>query len=148
MDLVAKINNDIKEAMKAKETDKLTALRAIKSELLLLQTSGKGEISEKEAITMLQKMVKQRKQSAEIFKQQGRDDLYEKEMKEVSYIMPYLPKQLTDEELKKELQQIVEEIGASTIKDMGKVMGLASKKLQGKAESKKIADFVKEMLSK
>lgn len=148
MNLFEKINNDIKLAMKAKETDKLTSLRAIKAELLLIKTSGNGsELSEEAAIKLLQKMVKQRKESAEIFKKQGRDDLFEKEMKEVSFIMPYLPEQMSDEELTAELQKIVQETGASSIKDMGKIMGMANKKFQGKAESKKIAEIVKSILA-
>jgi uncharacterized protein YqeY len=133
--------------MKAKDTEKLTALRAIKAELLLVKTSGKGDdFSDSDAIKLLQKMVKQRKQSAEIYQQQGRNDLYEKEMKEVSYIMPYLPEQMTDAELETEIKAIISELGASSIKDMGKVMGIASKKFQGKAESKKIAEIVKKLL--
>ena len=147
MDLFARINNDIKAAMKAKEAEKLTALRAIKSELLLLKTSGKDEISDAEAIKMLQKMVKQRKQSAELYKEQGREDLYEKEMKEVSFILPYLPEQMSDDELEKALKDIIAKLGAQSIKDMGKVMGMANKQLQGHAESKRIADFVKKLLS-
>lgn len=146
MSLFDQINTDIKNAMKAKETEKLTSLRAIKSELLLLKTSGKDEISEDDAIKMLQKMVKQRKQSADIYKEQSRDDLYEKEMTEVSYIMPYLPKQLSDDEIEVEIKNIISSTGASSIKDMGKVMGAANKKLQGKAESKKIAEIVKKLL--
>ncbi|MBN2892292.1 MAG: GatB/YqeY domain-containing protein [Bacteroidales bacterium] len=149
MDLFEQINNDIKAAMKAKESDKLMSLRAIKSELLLIKTSagGSDEITDEAAIKLLQKMVKQRKESAEIYKQQGREDLYEKEMKEVSFIMPYLPEQMSDEQLTAELEKIMQEVGASSIKDMGKVMGLANKKLQGKAESKKIAETIKTLLS-
>lgn len=146
MDLFEKINNDIKEAMKAKETDKLTSLRAIKAELLLVKTSGNTELTDEVAIKLLQKMVKQRKESAEIFKTQNRTDLYEKEMKEVGFIMPYLPEQMSDEELEKELKIIVEQTGAASMKDMGKVMGMANKKFQGKAESKKIAEITKKIL--
>jgi len=147
MNLFDQINNDIKLAMKAKETDKLTSLRAIKSELLLLQTSGKENISDEDILQMLQKMVKQRKQSADIYKEQGREDLLEKEMKEVSFIMPYLPKQLSDEEIEAEIKKIIEKTGASSIKDMGKVIGIANKELQGKAEGKKIAEIVKNILT-
>jgi len=126
MDLFNQINTDIKSAMKAKEADKLSALRAIKSELLLLKTSGNDNISEDVAVKMLQKMVKQRKQSADIFKEQGRDDLFEKEMKEVSFIMPYLPQQLSEDEIEAEINAIVTNLGATSIKDMGKVMGVAN----------------------
>ncbi len=149
MVLFEQINEDIKNAMKAKESEKLLSLRAIKSELLLLKTSANssGEITEDAAVKMLQKMVKQRKESAEIYKQQGRQDLYDKEMKEVSFIMPYLPAQLSDEQLKTEIEKIVKQTGASSIKDMGKIMGIANQKFQGKAESKKIAEIVKSILS-
>ena len=149
MDLFQQINNDIKTAMKAKDKAKLTSLRAIKAELLLLKTSsgGSDEISEEAAISLLQKMVKQRKESAKVYKEQNRDELYEKEMTEVSFIMPYLPAQLSDEELTKELEIIVKETGATSMKDMGKVMGMASQKFQGKAESKKIAEIVKQILN-
>jgi len=148
MDLFAQINEDIKNAMKSKKSDKLNSLRAIKAELLLLKTSGNNvdEISDEVAIKLLQKMVKQRKESAEIFKQQNRTDLYEKEMKEVSFIMPYLPEQISDEDLEKEIKTIVEQTSASSIRDMGKVMGIANKKLQGRAESKKIAEITKKLL--
>lgn len=149
MNLFEKINEDIKNAMKAKETDKLTSLRAIKSELLLIKTSsGHGEnIDDNVAIDMLQKMIKQRKQAADIFQQQGREDLYEKEMKEVSFILPYLPAQMSEEEITTIVSEIITNVGASSIKDMGKVMGLASSKLKGKADSKTIAEIVKKHLS-
>ena len=150
MGLFEKINEDIKSAMKAKEADKLTALRAVKSELLLLKTSagGKDTISEAEEIKVLQKMVKQRKDSAEIYKSQGRDDLFAKETAEAQYIQAYLPEQLSEEELTKTISAIIEKTGASGMKDMGKVMGTASKELAGKAEGKLIAAKVKELLSK
>ncbi len=150
MGLFEKINEDIKSAMKAKEADKLTALRAVKSELLLLKTSvgGKSEISEAEEIKVLQKMVKQRKDSAGIYKEQGREDLFQKETAEAKYIQSYLPEQLSEEELTKIISTIIEKTEAGSIKDMGKVMGLASKELAGKAEGKLIAAKVKKLLSK
>jgi len=149
MGLFEKINKDIISAMKAKESEKLTALRAVKSELLLLKTAagGKAEISEKEEVKVLQKMVKQRKDSAEIYKSQGRDDLYKKEMKEAEYIQAYLPEQMSDAELTNAVKEIIVKVGASSMKDMGKVMGIASKELAGKAEGRLIADKVKELLS-
>ncbi len=149
MGLFEKINKDIISAMKAKESEKLTALRAVKSELLLLKTAagGKAEISEKEEVKVLQKMVKQRKDSAEIYKSQGRDDLYKKEMKEAEYIQAYLPEQMSDAELTNAVKEIIAKVGASSMKDMGKVMGIASKELAGKAEGRLIADKVKELLS-
>ncbi len=150
MGLFETINKDIISAMKAKETEKLTALRAVKSELLLLKTSagGKDEISKEEEIKVLQKMVKQRKDSAEIYKTQKRDDLYEKEMKEAMFIQAYLPAQMNDEELTAVISEIIKKTGAESMKDMGKVMGIASKELAGKAEGKLIAAKVKELLSK
>ncbi len=150
MELFEQINKDIISAMKAKEADKLTALRAVKSELLLLKTSagGKDEISKDEGIKVLQKMVKQRKDSAEIYKNQGRNDLFEKEMKEAEFIQAYLPKQMTEEEISAVVSDIIKKVGAESMKDMGKVMGIASKELAGKAEGKLIAAKVKELLSK
>lgn len=150
MSLFDKINNDMKAAMKAKEKEKLEAIRAIKSQLLLAKTSSgsSDDISEKEGIKILQKMVKQRKDSAEVYKSQDRMDLYEKEMKEVAFIEPYLPKQLSQEEIVEKLKAIIEKTGASSPKDMGKVMGLATKELAGLAEGKIIATKVKELLNK
>lgn len=150
MVLFEQINADIKSAMKAGEADKLMALRAVKSELLLLKTSAgaKDEISEEEGIKVLQKMVKQRKDSAEIYKTQNRDDLYEKEIVEAEFIQAYLPKQLTEAELTDAITSIIDKTGAGSMKDMGKIMGIASKELAGKAEGKLIAAKVKELLSK
>ena len=141
-----RIDNDIKEAMKAKEQEKLLALRAIKAELLLLKTSGKEEVTDDDVLKALQKMVKQRQQSADIFKEQNRQDLYEKEMKEVQFIKPYLPEEMSDEQLELVIKEIISSVGATSAKDMGKVMGLATKQLQGKADGKKISDFVKKLL--
>jgi len=149
MGLFEQVNADIISAMKAKEKEKLASLRAIKSQLLLIKTSagGKDEISDEESIKLLQRMVKQRKDAADIYKEQGRNDLYENEMAEVSFIQPYLPKQMTDEELTNAINKIVEKVGASSMKDMGKVMGIASKELAGKTEGKLIAAKVKEILA-
>ncbi len=149
MTLTDRINNDIKEAMKAKESVRLEALRAIKAELLLMKTSAgaTGEIPEAEAVKMLQKMVKQRKESAEIYKSQNRDDLYAQEMAQVSFIQPYLPSQMSDAELTAAIQEIIERTGASSLKELGKVMGIASKELAGKAEGKAISEKVKVLLS-
>lgn len=149
MGLFEQVNADIIAAMKAKESDKLGALRAIKAQLLLIKTSGEGsdQISEEEGIKMLQKMVKQRKDSADIYKTQNRDDLYKKEMSEVSYIQVYLPKQMDLNELTQVIKGIIEKLGAESMKDMGKVMGAASKELAGKAEGKLIAEKVKELLN-
>ena len=149
MGLFEQVNTDIITAMKAKEKEKLAALRAIKAQLLLIKTSGSSneEISEEDGIKMLQRMVKQRKDAAEIYKTQDREDLYNNEMNEVSYIQPYLPKQISDEELSDAIKAIIEKTDASSMKDMGKVMGIASKELAGKTEGKLIASKVKELLS-
>lgn len=142
-----RIDNDIKEAMKAKEQEKLLALRAIKAELLLLKTSGKEQVTDDDVLKALQKMVKQRQQSADVFKEQNRLDLYEKEMKEVQFIKPYLPEEMSDEQLEIVLKEIISSVGATSAKDMGKVMGLATKQLQGKADGKKISEIVKKLLA-
>lgn len=149
MSLKDKINTDIKEAMKAKKKDELTALRAIKSAILLAETSegNTGELSEADEIAILTKAVKQRKDSAETFQKQNREDLASKELGEAEVIQRYLPKQLSEEELKEKLQAIINEVGASSPKDMGKVMGKASKALAGQAEGKTIASMVKTLLN-
>lgn len=148
MSLTDQINNDLKTAMKAKDTTTLTALRAIKSQLLLAATEkGGGENSDEAGIKMLQKQVKQRKESADLYKSQGREDLAEVELAEAAIIEKYLPKQLSEEELKPILQAIIDRVGAKEPKDMGKVMGAASKELGGKADGKTISSVVKELLS-
>ncbi len=144
---IEQLNKDIKEAMKAKNKAKLAAIRAIKAEILVLNTSGK-EVKEEDKIKMLQKMIKQRKDTASLYKEQGREDLYEKEIQDVPFIEEYLPEQMSQEELTQIIQQIVSETGASSMKDMGKVMGTANKKLAGKAEGKLIADTVKKILNR
>jgi len=148
MGLLEKINNDIKLAMKAKHAEKLSALRAIKSELLLEQTSsGASEtISEEKGIKIIQKLIKQRKDSAEIYKKENRTDLYEKEIAEIEFLEVYLPEQMNDEELTAIIKSAITETGASSMKDMGKVMGIVNKKVAGKAEGKTIAQKVKSLL--
>lgn len=149
MSLSEIIQNDLKQAIKNKEKDKLEALRAIKSQILLAKTeSGDSkELSPEKELAILQKMVKQRKDSAELYKTQGREDLYEKEIAEVKFIMPYLPKQLSPEEIEQEVKNIIAQTNATSMKDMGKVMGIASKNLQGKADGKTIAGLVKKLLN-
>jgi hypothetical protein len=149
MSLTDQINNDLKEAMKAKDTIRLTALRSIKSQLLLAATEkgADGESSSEAGIKMLQKLVKQRKESAELYKAQGREDLAAPELAEAAIIEKYLPAQLTEDELKPILQAIVEKVGASGPQDMGKVMGMASKELAGKADGKTISTIVRQLLS-
>jgi uncharacterized protein len=148
MSLAEKINNDIKEAMKAKQAERLSALRAIKSEILLAQTSSGASdvLSPESEIKIIQKLVKQRKDSAEIFKNSGRSDLCEKELGELKYIEEYLPAQMSDDELSWLIKRIIGETGASSIKDMGKVIGLVNKEVAGRAEGKTIAEKVKLLL--
>ncbi len=149
MSLEEKINQDIKDAMRAKEKEKLEAIRAIKAAILLAKTqkSASDEMSEDEEMKTLQKLVKQRKDSAQIYKEQNREDLADKELFEASIIEKYLPEQMSDEELSKVIQSIVDQVGAKSMADMGKVMGMASKQLAGKADGKAIADKVKTILS-
>ncbi len=148
MSLADKINNDIKEAMKAKQADRLLALRAIKSEILLAQTSGGAtELNEEAEIKILQKLVKQRKDSAETYQKAGRTELYEKEIGEVAVIEEYLPAQLSESELVELINKVIADTGASSIKDMGKVIGVVNKQVSGRAEGKVIAQKVKEILS-
>ncbi len=149
MALIEIINKDIKQAMLAKEAAKLKALRAVKAALLLEQTKeGNTQITEEDEIKMLQKLVKQRKDSAAIYEQNGRKETAEEELEEARFIEAYLPKQLSAEELEGLVQKIIAEVGATSMADMGKVMGIASKQLAGKAEGRAIADTVKKMLAK
>jgi len=148
MSLEAKINSDLKTAMKAKDQVGLRGIRAIKSAILLLKTDGSGaEVTEDVEIKLLQKLVKQRKDSLEIYEKQDREDLAVKEREEIAVIEKYLPAQLSAEELEGIIKQIIEQTGASSMKDMGKVMGMASKQLAGKADGKTISGVVKSLLS-
>lgn len=147
MTLEERINADIKAAMLAKERKKLDALRAVKSAILLLKTNGSGDaISQEAEIACLQKLVKQRKESAELYKQQNRMDLYEDEAFQQAVIEAYLPEQISEEEIRTELQKIISETGASSVKDMGKVMGAAQKAFAGRADNKVVSTIVKELL--
>lgn len=145
MALEEKINADIKQAMLSKEKDVLESLRAIKAALLLLKT-GKGEVDEAAETATLQKLVKQRKEAAEIFKQQNRSDLADTELYQASVIERYLPKQLTRDEILTAVKSIISELGASGVKDMGRVMGAASKHFAGSADNKVVAEVVKSLL--
>ena len=138
---------DLKAAMIAKDEAALRSLRAIKAAILLAKTAegGNGEISKEEEIKLLQKLVKQRKDSLEIFQQQHRDDLAKKEEEEIAVISKFLPKQMSPEEVRAEVQAIINAVGASGPGDMGKVMGVASKQLAGKADGKTISAMVKEL---
>jgi uncharacterized protein YqeY len=148
MSLFDKISEDLKAAMLARQKDRLESLRAIKTALLLAKTeSGSHEITPDQEIKILQKMVKQRRESAEIFKSQNRTELCENEIKEAAIIEEYLPKQMSEAELIPVLKAIIEKTGATSAKDMGKVMGAASKELAGKADGKMIAENVKKLLS-
>lgn len=148
MALLETINTEIKQAMLAKEAGKLKALRAIKAALLLEQTKGGNEeITEESEIKMLQKLVKQRKDSATIYEQNGRTEAAAEELEEALFIEAFLPKQLTVEELESAVKEIVGEVGATSMADMGKVMGMASKALAGKADGRAIANTVKKLLS-
>lgn len=149
MSLFDTISEDIKKAMLAKERVKLDALRGIKKELLEAKTakSAQGELTDEVAIAVIQKMAKQRRDSAEIYTSQGRPDLAEKEQEELAVIESYLPKQLTAEELEAELKAIITQVGATSPADMGKVMGVATKKLAGVTNGKAISDAVKRLLA-
>lgn len=147
MSLEQQIMAEMKEAMKAKDEATLRGLRAIKASILLLKTSGASEVTADDELKMLQKMMKQRKDSLEIYQQQNREDLAKKEEEEIRVIEKFLPSQLTAEELKAALQQIIQQTGASSAADMGKVMGVATKQLAGKADGKAISAVVKELLS-
>lgn len=149
MNLFDQISNDIKEAMLAKDKIRLEALRGIKKEFLEAKTAkgSDGELSDETAVRILQKMVKQRKDSAEIYKNQNRPELAEKELAEAAVIEAYLPKQMSPEELEAEIKSIIAETKASSAKDMGKVMGIATKKLAGKAEGRIISETVKRLLN-
>jgi len=150
MSLEAKIMESLKTAMKAKDEVALRTLRAIKAAIIIEKTAegASGEIDEATEIKMLQKMAKQRKDSLQIFQQQQREDLASKEREELAIIEQFLPAQMSEEEIKQALQQIINTVGASSMADLGKVMGIASKELAGKADGKLIAALVKELLQK
>jgi hypothetical protein len=149
MSLQTNVMTAMKDAMKAKDQNALTSLRAIKSEILKAQTEtgSKKEISEEEELKLLQKLVKQRKDSAAIYKEQNREDLAVDELAQVEVIERFLPEQLSEEKVGEVIEQIIAETGADGMKDMGKVMGIASQKLAGKADGKTISIIVKSKLS-
>ncbi len=149
MSLEEKVMTDLKTAMLAKDEKSLRSLRAIKAAIINLKTSEgfTGEIKEEDEIKILQKLVKQRRESLEIYEKQNRSDLAEKEKEEISVIEKFLPKQMSHEELKEIVASIIKETGATSQADMGKVMGMANKQLAGKADGKAIASVVKEILA-
>ncbi|HOZ29671.1 MAG TPA: GatB/YqeY domain-containing protein [Bacteroidales bacterium] len=148
MSLFDIINEDIKKAMLAKEKEKLEALRAVKAAFLLAKTEGgiASELGPEKEIQIIQKLIKQRRDAAEIYKSQNRLDLYEPEVFQAEIISGYLPAQLSPEELKAEVSAIIKELNAVNLKDMGKVMAAANKKLAGKSDSKTISETVKNLL--
>ena len=149
MNFQDQLNSKLKSAMREKNKVALESLRAIKSAILLLQTqSGAKENPDYNEITkLLQKLVKQRKESASIYREQGRVDLAEPEEAQISIISQFLPEQLSPEEVEKVIDEVIQSVGATTMKDMGKVMGMANKKMAGKADGKIIAEIVKKRLS-
>lgn len=149
MSLEQKINQDIKAAMLAKDNARLRGLRAIKAAILLAKTekAANEELTEEAEIKVLQKLVKQRKESGEIYKAQGRDDLYQIELEEQNVIEEYLPKQLSREEIEEIVKKIIAETGASGMKDMGRVMGVANVQLAGRADGRTISEIVKSSLA-
>ena len=146
MSLTEKINNDIKAAMKAKEKEKLAALRDIKSKLLLEATSGGGEVDEATENKVILKLHKQRMDTYKVYQEQGREDLAEDELFQAKIIEEYMPKMMSEDEIQTEVDKVIAQTGASGPSDMGKVMGVLSKALAGKADGKTIADIVKKSL--
>ena len=147
MSLKEKINQDLKEAMKAKDTKKRDALRLLTSAFKQIEVDERKELSDEDIIKIIQKQVKQRKDSIFQYLEASREDLAQKEQDEISYYEVYLPKQLSDEELKTAIKEIISEVGATSMKDIGKVMGSATKKLAGLADGKRINQVAKELLS-
>jgi len=149
MSLKQQIDNDIKSAMLAKNKDELTALRSIKSLILLAETEKgvSSDINQDVENKLLMKAAKQRKESAEIFQKEGREDLAKKELFQLEIINRYLPKQLSEGEITEELKKIVAQLGAQGPQDMGKVMGMATRQLAGKADGKVISEIVKKLLT-
>ena len=149
MNLFDQISSDILTAMKAREKEKLEALRGIKKVMIEAKSAAgaTGELTDQEVLKIIQKLAKQGTDSANIYKEQGRDDLYDQEMFQVKVFETYLPVKMSDAELTSAIQAIITEVGATSIKEMGKVMGIASKKLAGLADGKDISEKVKELLS-
>ena len=149
MNLEQQVMAEMKEAMKAKDEAGLRGLRAIKAEIIKVKTEpgANGELTDEAATKMLQKMMKQRKDSLEIYQKQNRDDLAKKEEEEIAIIEKFVPAQMSEADLKEALKKIIEQVGASSPADMGKVMGVATKQLAGQADGKAISAAVKELLS-
>jgi uncharacterized protein YqeY len=149
MSLLDRITKDIMTEMKNQNHKKLDALRAIKAALLLEKTSGANvEITPEKETQILQRLLKQRLEAADIFKNEGREDLYEKEIFQAEVIKSYLPEMLSPEQIEEKVKEIIGQVGATSLKDMGKVMGMAVKALAGKADNKLVSEIVKTLLSK
>lgn len=148
MSLKAKIQEEMKLAMKAKNKARLTALKSIKAKIQLAETASGSteELTEEQEMKLLMKEAKQRKDSADVYKEAGRDDLAEAELVELEVIEGFLPKQMSEEEIEQEVKKVIDQTGASSMKDMGKVMGMASKALAGKADNKIVSGIVKKLL--
>lgn len=147
MNLRDKINNDIKEAMKAKENAKRDALRLLSSALKQIEVDERKELSDEDVIKIILSQIKRRDDAATQYKDAGREELMQKELDEIAFYKVYLPAQLSDDELKEAIKTIIQKVGAATIKDIGKVMGAASKELSGKADGKRINECAKALLS-
>ncbi len=147
MSLKEQINTQIKEAMKAKENAKRDALRLLSSAFKQIEVDERRELSDEDVIKIIQKQIKQRNDSITQYQTAGRDDLIEKELSEIAFYEPYLPKQLGDEELSSAIKAIISQVGAESMKDIGKVMGIASKELAGKVDGKRINECAKALLS-
>ncbi|WP_187648468.1 GatB/YqeY domain-containing protein [Nitrosophilus labii] len=145
-ELKKKLQEDLKIAMKEKDTFKRDTVRFLMSAIKQVEVDSRKELSDEDIIKIIQKSVKQREESARQYKDAGREDLYEKEIKEAQILKSYLPKQLSDEELEAELKKIIEEVGATSLKDMGKIMGVATKKLASVADGKRINQTAKKLL--
>ncbi len=146
MSLEEKINADLKTAMLKKDEAALRSLRAVKQVILLAKTSGSGVVSNEDELKMLQKLVKQRKESIDIYKQQGRDDLAKTELEEIAVIEKYLPGQLSEDDIRNELKKLLEQNNAKGPGDLGKLMGIASKHFAGKADNKVVSQLLRQLL--
>lgn len=145
-DLKKKLQEDLKTAMREKDSFKRDTIRFLMSAIKQVEVDSRKELSDEDIIKIIQKSIKQREESAVQYKEAGREDLYDKETKEAEILKSYLPKQLSDEELEAEVKKIIEEVGATSLKDMGKIMGVATKKLAGVADGKRINQMVKKIL--
>jgi len=147
MNLRETINQEVKNAMKAKETKKRDALRLLTSAFKQIEVDERKDLTDGDVIKIIQKQIKSRNDSIEQYKKAGRDDLMQIELDEIAFYMPYMPAQLSDDELEVAIKEVISKVGASTMKDMGKVMGISSKMLDGKADGKRINECVKKLLA-